>query len=118
MTRRVIPLASSILLMLGAASLILVVQGGAQTVDRGGMSVIITGPEGAKQCFLDARVGLTDGKVVDVAVQDSNAVIALGERVLDLPPGLETGNVIPGPVYRDSAGRLRAGYSVCVEVTP
>lgn len=80
------------------------------------LSALISSNAGTHECFLDAQVGLTNSRVADVVLQDSSSDVALGERVLDLPAGLESGNVIPGPVFRDGEGQLRAGYSECVTI--
>lgn len=86
------------------------------------LSVIIVGQdahgdEGVLQCFFDARVSIDAGRVANIdAVADGVADrVQRGIVVVDLPAGLEGGETIPGPIYIDNDGVVRAGYAYCNE---
>lgn len=68
------------------------------------------------RCYFDASVALRDGEVGAIASPDAMGSIRGGEPVRDVPPGLEVGATIPGPVYLSEDGSVHAGYSRCEEV--
>ncbi len=82
----------------------------------GQLFVIIYSELGVRHCSFDARVSLQDGRVAEILADDIQDRVGVGSAVADLPRGLESGRVIPGPVHIDDEGRLNAGYAECVVV--